>query len=80
MDKILKFIKKLNKTERIKLLNLINLIIQKDVTKLKPKKLSGFDSLYRIRSGKIRIVFEKNKETQNQIINIDSRKNSYKKL
>jgi mRNA-degrading endonuclease RelE of RelBE toxin-antitoxin system len=80
MDKIFKFLKKLNKTERSKLLNLINLILSNKITSLKPKKLKGFKDLYRIREGKIRIVFKKNKDSKNTIINLDYRKNSYKSL
>ncbi len=80
MDKILKFLKKLNKTERSKLLNLINLILSNKTHSLKPKKLKGFKDLYRIREGKIRIVSKKNKDSQNTIININYRKNSYKAL
>ncbi|MFH1720874.1 MAG: hypothetical protein ABH856_04690 [Patescibacteria group bacterium] len=77
MDKYLKFLKRLNKFDRSKLLDLIEKIIAGDLKNMSPKKLRGFKDLYRVRVGKIRIAFQKIKNS-NIIINIDYGKRIYK--
>ncbi len=79
MDKIRKFLRRLNKTEKIKVLKLLHDISNNSLSKLTVKKLQGLKDLYRIRIGKIRIIFKKT-DKKNVIINIDYRKDSYKDL
>lgn len=79
MDKIEKFLNKLNKEERIKVLNLMKKILDKDLQELDIKKLKGFINLYRARKNKIRIVFQAEKD-RNIIINIDYRNKVYNNL
>lgn len=78
MDKILKFLERLNKKERKKIYELIDEVLEGDVADLLPRKLKGFSGLYRIRVNKIRIVFRREKG-KNIIVNIDYRKNVYRK-
>lgn len=77
MDKIFKFLKRLNKREREKIDSLIDRVLEDDVADLRPEKLKGFSGLYRIRVNKIRIVFRRGK-SENIIANIDYRKNVYR--
>lgn len=77
MDKIEKFLQKLRTEERNKLELLIIKVVTNKLDNLKYKKLKGFSNLYRVRLGKIRVVFEMG-EKGNKIINIDYRKDVYK--
>lgn len=79
MDKIKKFLKQRSKKEREIIAELICKILANELSGFTPKKLSGYKNLYRIRIGKIRIIFKKEK-TGNTIINIDYRGGAYKKL
>jgi len=78
MDKIKKLFLKINKSDRKKLLNCIQKLTQKDKN-LNILKIKN-TNFYRLRSGKFRIIFHKEK---NEII-IDSikfrRENTYKNL
>ncbi len=78
MDKIAKFLNKLNKKQREKIQELILKILANDISEFKVKKLKGFEDLYRIREGQIRMVFRK-KDGKNILININFRKDIYKK-
>jgi len=78
MDKILKFLKQLSKKKRERLLRLIESVLANEFKK-KPKKLKGFKNLYRVRDGKIRVVFKRD-DKKNTIINIDYRKDAYRDL
>lgn len=77
MDKYLKFLNKINKTERNDLLCLIQGIVNGDMKSPNQKKLKGYENLYRIRHGKFRIVYRKEKTT-NILVNIDYRKDIYR--
>ena len=72
MDKVLKFLRKLTKSQREKLDVLIVKIISWDIENLDISKISWHDDLYRIRSWNIRIIFREEWE-HNNIINIDRR-------
>lgn len=78
MNKIEKFLQKLSKKERQKLLDLIVKIIALDLKDLDVKKMKKFDDLFRIREGKIRIVFKKEKG-RGILVNIDYRGRVYKR-
>lgn len=77
MDKIEKFLNKLMAAQRRKLEALIIKVVSNKLDDLNYKKLKGFETLYRVRVGKIRIVFEMGKNA-NKIINIDYRKDVYR--
>ncbi len=54
-----KYIKSLPKPLRLKVEALLARIVILDLEGLDSKKMQNFKSIYRVRSGKIRIVFEK---------------------
>lgn len=77
MDRLTKFIKKLNKTDAYNILKRVKLIVLQETSDLKPKKLKGFKNYYRIKYKNYRIVYQK-LESGNNIINVDHRKDIYK--
>lgn len=79
MDKIEKFIRSLNKNLRQQVKTTIFKIVTNDLSGIKTKKLKGFDNLFSVRKGKIRIVFRHEKDV-NIVINIDHRDQVYKDL
>jgi len=79
MDKIQKILDKLTKKKRVIVLDLLLKIQNNDLANLKPKKLAGFSNYYRIRSGKLRLVY-KVESNKNILVNIDYRKDIYKNL
>jgi mRNA-degrading endonuclease RelE of RelBE toxin-antitoxin system len=80
MNKVDKFLNKLSNKERITVLECLKLIKAKNFEGLNFKKLSGFDILYRVRKGSIRIVFSWEWQNVN-IIKIDRKNdNTYKDL
>lgn len=79
MDQIEKFLRKINKKLALKIA-----LILKDIglLKLSPydlEKMKGFENLYRIRVGKIRIVFQ-NLKTHGHVVYIEYRGQAYKKF
>lgn len=72
MDKISKFLQKLSQKELWILLNIFEKIIQLDLEELDVKKLQWEEGLYRVRKGKIRIIFKKTKE-EAKIIDVNYR-------
>ena len=72
MDKIFKFLRKRNKKERIRLMAVVDLIARNDLDNTDIKKLIGYGNLYRIRIGRLRIIFEKSKKG-NIVIKIDEK-------
>jgi mRNA-degrading endonuclease RelE of RelBE toxin-antitoxin system len=77
MDKITKFLLKLSLKERNFILEIMNKILSLDLNWLDIKKLQWEDNLFRIRKGKIRIVFKI--EWKNwKIIDINYRDTIYK--
>ena len=61
MKKIEKLFKKINKRDRERLLVLTEKLISKNTERLNIKKITDSD-LYRLRSGKFRIIFHHEKE------------------
>ena len=57
MNKIDKFLKKLSKNEKCDTLLCLKLIQNRNFNNLNIKKLKGFDNLYRVRIGKLRIIY-----------------------
>lgn len=74
-----KILDKLNAKRRAVIFGIWQKIINNDIANLKPKKLAGFSNYYRIRSGKLRLVY-KVEDGQNILVNIDHRKDIYKNL
>lgn len=72
MDKIFKFLRKRTKKERLLLMALVDLIVQKKTESLDIKKLTGYDNLFRVRSGKFRVIFKMGQD-ESVIVKIDER-------
>lgn len=70
MNKIEKFLQKLNKKEFKKTQEIISLIEEGKLTNLKVKKLKGFNNLYRVKFQKFRIIFD---NSNNEIIKVTNR-------
>ncbi|PID84297.1 hypothetical protein CSB09_01605 [Candidatus Gracilibacteria bacterium] len=79
MDKIQKFLKKLSAKEIQILLYLLEKIKAGDTNDLDTKKLRGRENLYRVRKGKIRIIFRKEREKL-IIIDVNYRGGAYKDI
>ena len=80
MDKTIKFLKKLNKKERFLVREAISKILSGEHASLDVKALRGFDHIYRVRMGPIRIVYFKD-EKETHIIEIGRRgERTYKKF
>lgn len=60
MDKIAKALKKLSKNERDAVRLLLIRIQQKDYKALDLKKLKGYNDIFRVRKGRVRIIFRLN--------------------
>jgi len=72
MNKLDKFLSKLDNKNRLILEKVISLIAINEFSTLDLKKLKGSSDKYRVRIGKIRIIFEHTK-TGNNIQNISYR-------
>jgi mRNA-degrading endonuclease RelE of RelBE toxin-antitoxin system len=57
-DKIEKFLSKLSITQRTAILELVQLLKQGKMVGLRPKKLVGHQNVFRIRKGRIRIIYQ----------------------
>lgn len=80
MDKLRKHLKRLSKKDQLRILKLIILIKENQLKGLDLRKIAGNRNLYRVRSGKLRVIFEK-REDQNKIIKMDERDDqTYKNL
>ena len=72
MEKIKKFLLKISRDERLKIENIIRRILSGKIKGLDVKKLKGFEDVYRIRTGKNRIIFRRTKGRVN-ILDISQR-------
>ncbi len=80
MDKIDKFLKKISGKKRLEIEELVLMILTNNIEGLDCKKLKGYGGFYRVRKGRIRIIFQKT-EKDNMILSIEYRKDStYKKF
>ena len=78
MDRIAKFLKRLNPKEREDIENITKLILKRSLLGLDVKKLKGEKNLFRARRGNIRIVFIKVEDSV-RILLIERRSdNTYK--
>jgi mRNA-degrading endonuclease RelE of RelBE toxin-antitoxin system len=78
MDKIRKFLIKLNKNQRQVFSKIFRDITTLNLAKYDVKALSGLEGVFRLRKGNIRIVFAKNKKV-GVILDVAFRKDIYKK-
>jgi len=76
MEKTLKFLKKLNQKRRKQLLQAFLDIHDWDLDHLDVKKLQGKKNLFRVRVGKLRIIFKK-QENKGVILEVGSRGDIY---
>jgi mRNA-degrading endonuclease RelE of RelBE toxin-antitoxin system len=63
MDKIIKFLRKLPKKELRKVREVIDKLEKGDLAGLDIQKLSSHKNIFRVRTGDIRIIFFKERET-----------------
>ena len=62
MNKLDKFLLKLDKKVRVAIEKTLQQIISGDILALDVKKLKGKENIYRIRAGRVRIIFKDSKE------------------
>lgn len=79
MDKIQKFLLSLGKSERKILLKILDDIRLLKIGKYDVKPLKGCKSFFRLRKGKVRVIFTKSNDI-GIVINIGYRKDIYKDL
>lgn len=79
MDKIAKFLKYLSKKERGVLKKILSDILLLNVATYDVKKLKGHQNLFRLRHGKLRIIYFKD-NLKGIIVNIGYRGKIYKEL
>jgi len=72
-DKITKFLRKLSSRELDKISKIKDKITINNLNGMNVKKLSGHANLYRVRIGRIRIIFENIDKDTNSIKKIDFR-------
>lgn len=78
MDKIQKFLLKLDKKQRQILIKIFVDILALDIKNYDVKALAGMKGVFRLRKGNVRIVFTKNNK-QGFILDVALRKDIYKK-
>lgn len=79
MKKLDKQLKKFSSKEREEVEHLVKRILDRDLARLDCKKLKGFRNLFRVRRGKIRVIFELVDGKDPNIITIERRtENTYK--
>lgn len=79
MDQIEKFIRKLDKVLALKVAKVLLDIVEGRYAMYKPEKMKGHQNLYRIRTGKIRIIYQRNDDAVLPIY-IEFRGRVYKKF
>ena len=73
MNRIEKFIHNLAPKERWLIQETITRLGHRDLTGLDIKKLKGFSDLFRVRLGRIRIIFQMNAEISPRVLDISNR-------
>ncbi|MBU2109339.1 type II toxin-antitoxin system RelE/ParE family toxin [Patescibacteria group bacterium] len=73
MDKISKALKKLSSQEKKIAKLILENIAKNDFKNLDIKKLKGHDNIFRVRKGKIRIIYKTNKDNSIFILTIERR-------
>jgi len=82
MDKTTKFIRRLSPKERARVTEQITKLLQGETAGLQIKKLTGHTRVYRLRVGRVRIIFMiGNTENDIEIVQVDFRDdNTYKEF
>lgn len=75
-SKIDKVLLKLSEEERAKLKQVLTRIWNHDIVNLDLKKLKGHDDIFRVRVGKMRIIFRRDEDEQIYIIAVERRSES----
>ena len=73
MDKIKKALERLSKNEREKIKGILIKLEKRDIKNLDVKKLKGRDDVFRIRKGKIRIIYRIDNKGNIFILTIEKR-------
>ena len=79
MDKIGKALQKLTDKEQVNIKNILLQIKDGDLEKLDVKKLKGQNNIFRVRKGKLRIIFKKDNDDL-MILTIERRNDTTYKL
>jgi mRNA-degrading endonuclease RelE of RelBE toxin-antitoxin system len=80
MNKIDKFLKKLSQKERNEILSILLIIKSGIFDGMDIKKTKGTDEIYRVRKGRVRVIFQKN-TTEIRILSVQFRDdNTYNKI
>lgn len=74
MDRLDKQLKKFSQKEQVEIEDLLKKSIEKELTGLDCKKLKGLKNLFRIRKGRIRIIFELKSGGEPLILAIERRR------
>ncbi len=81
MDKISKVLKKLSQKEIKLVKNILTKLKINSLKGIKVQKLKGHENIFRIKKGKIRIIYKKNKEDKVFILTIERRSdNTYNRF
>lgn len=72
MNKTEKFLRRLNRKERLAVGEIIEKVEKGDTSALDMKKLKGQSGLFRVRHGSVRVVFQKT-ESATVVISVDRR-------
>lgn len=77
-DRIEKFLAKLNKKESETYRDIVKAILSNNFDMYDVKKMSGYSNIFRIRKGRLRIIFKKDDEG-NEILHVGNRdENTYR--
>ncbi len=80
MDKLKKLLSRISEHDRRELQAIIFLIMKNDFALLSVKKVSGHQNVFRVRSGRYRVIF-KNEELMPRLLDIRLRnENTYKNI
>lgn len=81
MDKISKFLNKLNQKERGVVKDILEKIKKGEIEDLDMKKLKGLDNCFRVRKGEIRIIYRIDEASNVAVLSVERKNdNTYKFL
>jgi mRNA-degrading endonuclease RelE of RelBE toxin-antitoxin system len=73
VDRVEKFLRKIPKKQYRIIISIIERILNGDINNLDVKQLSGYRNVFRVRKGKIRIVFKRQENGEYNILYIEYR-------
>ena len=80
MENLDKRLRKFSPKERVEIEHLVERILERDLAGLNCKKLKGLRNLFRVRKGRIRIIFELIGNREPNIMTIERRNEDTHKL